>query len=120
MATPLQMSISAAAATGASVALTRPCTYLKVTNTAAANTIYVSLRNVNNGDVITAPGADPAPTAGNPSAYVLLTAGKEIEVDALKNILSSADLATGWTGEKVTHILLYSTSGAIVNVIGMN
>ena len=120
MATPLQTSILAVAATGLSVALSRPVSYLKVTNTAAANTVYISLRNVNNGDVVTAPGADPAPTAGTPSAYILLTAGKEYEFDALKNLASNADLATGYTGEKVTHILAYSTSGAIINVVGMN
>ncbi len=119
MATPLQTSIITAAATGVSVALSRPCSYLKVTNTDAANPVYISLRNTVNGDVVTAP-ANPAPTAGNPSAFVLLTAGKEIEVDALRNLSSSADLATNYSAEKITHILLYSANAVIVNVLGMN
>lgn len=118
MATPLQVSINAAAATGVAVALSRPVTQLKITNTATSNSAYISLRNVNNGDSVTAPGGDPAPTAGTPSSYLFLGAGKEIEIDMLKN--SGTSDYPAYTASKVTHILIYSTSGAIINIVGTN
>jgi len=121
MATPLQMSITTAAATGAAYALSRPCTLVRLTNTDAANGAYVSVRNVNNGDVVTAPGSNPAPTAGTSSNFLFLAAGQSIEIDALRNIISTSDIATGYTGEKITHLLVYSASAnVVINLMGTN
>ena len=107
MATPVQMSFLTVAATGASYPLLKPCQSVRITNTDATNPVYISMKNATAGDVVTAPAGTPAPTAGVASAYLLIAAGQSHTIDA-----------SGYTPERMTHILLYSASAVIVNLVG--
>jgi len=123
MANQVQMLVSTAVGNGVVVPLYRACGYVKVTNTDATNPVYVSLRNVNDGNAITNQTIAPNPSTGGylgtatTPAFVYLAAGQSTEFDFTKAATSGSD-GPGYVAEKVTHVLFYSAASCLVNIVG--
>ena len=123
MSNQVQMLVSTAVGGGVVVPLYRACGYLKVTNADATNPIYVSLRNVNDGNAITNQPTAPNPATGGylgtatTPAFSYLAAGQSTEFDFTKAATSGSD-GPGYVAEKVTHVLFYSAASCLVNIIG--
>lgn len=123
MANQVQMLVSTAVGNGVVVPLYRSCGYVKVTNTDSTNSIYVSLRNVNDGNAISNQTTTPTPFAGGyvgtatTPGFLYLPAGQSAEFDFTKAATSGSD-GPAYAAEKVTHVLFYSDASCLVNIAG--
>lgn len=123
MSNQVQMLVSTAVGNGVVVPLYRACGYVKVTNADATNPIYVSLRNVNDGNAIANQTTAPTPATGGyvgtaaVPGFIVLAAGQSTEFDFTKAATSGSD-GPGYVAEKVTHVLFYSAASCLVNIVG--
>lgn len=112
MATNVQKTLSMQATTGYSVDLGQDCGFV---NILAKADCWVRVVSSHNGDSTTAPVATPAPAAGAVANYIhLATAGETLTVDFSKGFQSDP---TGFAGDRMTTVLVWSVAGTADLVI---